>query len=143
MRAIRPDATGDITVPKPDGTNAGIAWVLPREGNYMQTPIAVGNRIYGCTDWGVVTCFDAPTGKIIYSERLGGPSQGYTASPVSDGRHLYFPGETGKVLVVRAGDEFSTVATNDLGETCMATPAISDGALLFRTRTKLVAIGRK
>ena len=43
MRAIRPDATGDITPSKPGETNAGIAWVHPRQGNYMQTPIVVGN----------------------------------------------------------------------------------------------------
>jgi hypothetical protein len=40
-------------------------------------------------------------------------------------------------------DKFSTVATNDLGEICMATPAIADGALVFRTRGKLIAIGGK
>jgi outer membrane protein assembly factor BamB len=143
MRAIRPDATGDITAPTPDGTNAAIAWVHPRQGSYMQTPISVSNRVYGCTDGGLVTCFDGNTGRVLYSERLGGPAQGYTASPVSDGRHLYFPGETGKVLVVPASDKFSTVATNDLGDICMATPAISEGVLLFRTRAKLIAIGRK
>jgi outer membrane protein assembly factor BamB len=135
MRAIRPDATAD--------TNAAIAWVHPRQGSYMQTPIAVSNRLYGCTDNGVLTCFDATSGKIHYSERLGGSAQGYTASPVSDGRHLYFSGETGKVLVVPVSDGFSTVATNDLGDICMATPAIADGALFFRTRAKLIAIGRQ
>ena len=140
MRAVRPEATGDITPAEPGSTNAGIAWDHPRQGNYMQTPIAVSNRVYGCTDWGVLTCFDATSGKIIYSERLRGPAQGYTASPVSDGRHLYFAGETGKVLVVPAGDKFSVTATNDLGETCMATPAISDGVLFFRTRSKLLAV---
>lgn len=143
MRAIRPNAMGDITPPMPDGTNAGIAWVHPRQGNYMQTPIVVSNRIYGCTDGGVLTCFDATTGKIFYSERLGGPTQGYTASPVSDGRHLYFPGETGKVIVVPVADQFSRIAINDLGDNCMATPAISDGLLLFRTQTKLIAIAGK
>jgi outer membrane protein assembly factor BamB len=143
MRAIRPGATGDITPPDPSGTNAGIAWVHPRQGSYMQTPIAVGDRIYGCTDNGVVTCFNAVTGAILYSERLKGPAQGYTASPVSDGRHLYFPGETGKVLVVPVGDQFSTAAVNDLGEICMATPAISDGTIFFRTRGKLIAIAGK
>jgi hypothetical protein len=91
----------------------------------------------------VVTCFDGKSGKIFYNERLNGPAQGYTASPVSDGRHLYFPGETGKVLVVPAGDAFSIVATNDLGEICMASPAIADGTLFFRTRSKLIAIGGK
>ncbi len=143
MRAIRPDATGDITAPTPGGTNAAIAWVHPRQGCYMQTPIAVSNRVYGCTDNGVVTCFDGPTGRILYSERLGGPAQGYTASPVSDGRHLYFPGETGKVLVVPVSERFSTIATNDLGDIAMAAPAIADGTLFFRTRGKLLAIGSK
>jgi len=143
MRAIRPDAAGDITALDPAGTNAAIAWVHPRQGNYMQTPIVVSNRVYGCTDGGVVTCFDANNERIVYSERLSGVSQGYTASPVSDGRHVYFPGETGKVLVIPVGDKFSTAATNDLGDVCMATPAISDGTLFFRTQTKLIAIGNK
>ncbi|HVR37157.1 MAG TPA: PQQ-binding-like beta-propeller repeat protein, partial [Methylomirabilota bacterium] len=52
----------------PDATNAAIAWVHPRQGNYMQTPIVVSNRVYGCTDSGVLTCFDADNGNIIYSE---------------------------------------------------------------------------
>ena len=143
MRAIRPEAAGNITPPDPAGTNAAIAWVQPRNGNYKQTPIALGNRIYGCTDAGIVTCFDSQSGKMLFSDRIGDGSQGFTASPVSDGRHLYFPGETGKVVVMPVADQFSTVATNDLGAICMASPAISDGTLFFRTRSKLVAIGNK
>jgi len=140
MRAIRPDATGDITASMPTGTNAAIAWVHPRQGNYMQTPIVIRNRLYGCTDNGVVTCFDSKSGAILYSERLAGPAQGYTASPISDGRHLYFPGETGKVVIVPVSDEFSTVAVNDLGDNCMATPAIVDGTIYFRTQNKVIAV---
>jgi len=143
LRAIRPEASGNITHADPAGTNAAIAWVHPRQGNYMQTPIAVGDRVYACTDWGIVTCFEAQTGKMLFSERIGDGNQGFTASPVSDGRHLYFPGETGEVVVVPVADRFSTVATNDLGSICMASPAISDGALLFRTQKKLVAIGSR
>jgi outer membrane protein assembly factor BamB len=143
MRAIRPTAAGDITHADAAGTNAAIAWVHPRQGNYMQTPIAVNGRVYGCTDNGVLSCFDGATGQILYSSRLGIGAQGYTASPVSDGRHLYFPGETGKIAVVPVGDRFSVVATNDLREVCMATPAISKGTLLFRTQSKLLAIGAR
>jgi outer membrane protein assembly factor BamB len=142
MCAIRPDANGDITAPKPDGTNSGIAWVHPRQGNYMQTPIAVSNWVFACFDPGILTCFDGKSGEVSYSERLG-PVQGYSASPVSDGRHIYIAGETGKVLVVPVSNDFSQTATNDLGDLCMATPAISDGALFFRTRGKLIAIGKK
>ncbi len=140
-RAIRPDATGDITPPKPEGTNAAIVWAHARQGNYMQTPIAVGDRLWGCTDSGVLTCFDAKSGAVQYSERLGKGNQGFTASPVSDGRHLFFTSELGEVLVVRATARFSVVATNAMEETCMATPAIAEGTLFFRTRSKLVAVG--
>jgi outer membrane protein assembly factor BamB len=141
MRAIRSDATGDLTPDDSGATKPGIAWNHDRRGNYMQTPIVVGGLLYGCADIGVVTCFDARSGEIRYSERLATSGQGYTASPVSDGRHLYFTSELGNVFVVPATAEFSVVATNDLEETCLATPAISHGTLFFRTRNNLVAIG--
>lgn len=143
MRAIRPDATGDITPPTPDATNAGIAWVHPRLGNYMQTPIAVQGRIYSCFDAGIISCFDAKTGKVHFTERIGDGKQGFTASPVSDGRHLYIAAETGRVVVMPVTEKFSTVATNELGAICMATPAIADGTIFFRTQKKLITIGGK
>src|SRR5436190_21951896 len=107
----------------------------------MQTPILVVERIYGCADNGVVTCFDASTGAVGYAERLGNGSEGFTSSPVSDGRHVYFASEIGNVYVVPVGTKFSVAATNQLGETCMASPALSDGTLFFRTREQVVAIG--
>jgi len=140
MRAIRLEAEGDITPPKAGATNAAVAWVHARRGNYMQTPILVGDHLYACTDYGVLTCFDAKTGAVRYNRRLGAHG-GFTASPVSDGRHLYFTGETGKVVVVRAGGTFSAAAVNALEESCMATPAIADGTIYFRTRHKLIAVG--
>jgi outer membrane protein assembly factor BamB len=143
MMAIRLDAEADITPDQFAQVNTGIAWIHPREGSYMQTPILIGENLFGCTDNGVLTCFDAKTGKIHYSQRLATGNQGFTASPVSDGRHIYFSSETGNVFVVRAGTEFATVSTNSLGETCMATPAISDGSLFFRTRGHLVSVREK
>jgi hypothetical protein len=38
-------------------------------------------------------------------------------------------------------DQYSVAGTNELHETCLATPAISDGTLFFRTREKLIAVG--
>ena len=142
MRAVRLDATGDITPPEVGATNAAIAWAHARQGNYMQTPIMVGDRLYGCSDSGVVTCFDARTGAIRFSERLPA-GEGYTASPVASGGNLFFTSEQGKVYVVPAGDKFSITSTNDLGETCLATPAIANGAMLFRTRGQVVSVGNK
>ena len=142
MRAIRADASGDITPDNSEWKHPSIAWNHDRRGNYMQTPILVGDLLYGCADTGVLTCFDARTGEVKYSQKLSPSSEGYTASPVSDGRHVYFTSELGNVFVVPATDKFSVVASNPLGETCLSTPAISDGALFFRTRDKVVAIGK-
>lgn len=143
MRAIRSDASGDITPTEPGATNAAIVWAHARQGNYMQTPIPVGDALYACFDIGVLTCFDAQTGAIRYSERLSKNGEGFTPSPVSDGRRLYFTSELGNVYVVPVGSKFSLVATNAMNETCMATPAISAGTLFYRTREKLVAISTK
>jgi len=143
MRAIRADASGDITPGDPGQTNATIVWANPNRGDYMQTPIVVGELLFGCADIGTVTCFDATTGAFKYRRRLAPFGQGFTASAVSDGRNLYYTSELGNVFVVPVTNKFSVVATNELHETCMATPAISQGTLFFRTREKLVAIGAK
>ena len=141
MRAIRLDAHGTITPSDPGATNSAIVWAHARQGNYMQTPILVGTNLYGALDNGVMTCFDAQSGAIHYSERLGDGSEGFTSSPVSDGRNIYFASELGRVYVVPAGARFSITATNQLKETCMATPALSEGTLFYRLREQLIAIG--
>jgi outer membrane protein assembly factor BamB len=141
VRAIRLQARGDITSSEQGGTNAAVIWAHPHLGNYMQTPIVVGNQLYACFDMGLLTCFDAKTGAIRYSERLGSGAEGFSSSPVSDGRNLYFASELGNVFVVPAIATFSVVATNALEETCMATPALSNGTLFYRTREHLVCVG--
>ena len=144
IRAIKLDsAKGDITPPDVGAVNEAIAWTHPRQGTYMQTPILIGNLLFGCLDNGVLTCFDSKSGKIHYTERLGAGGEGFTASPVSDGRHLYFSSEQGKIFVVPAAETFSVTAINEMKEIVMASPAIANSTLLFRTRAKLIAIGSK
>jgi outer membrane protein assembly factor BamB len=109
----------------------------------MQTPIFVNGRIYACRDSGILSCFDFKNGKRLFEERVAHLPRGYTASPVSDGRHLYICSEQGEIIVVPATDTFSVSAVNELNEICMATPAISNGLLLFRTRNSLIAVGSK
>lgn len=138
---IRPEATGDITLPSGVSTNQAIVWSVSRGGNYMQTPIVYGDYLYACKDTGVVTCFNARTGEQHYNERLGSGGGGFTASPVASNGKLYFTGEQGTVHVLKAGPRFEVIARNELGESCMATPAISEGTLFFRTRGHVMAIG--
>ena len=142
MRAVRLNATGDITPSELSGTNGSVVWAHPRQGDYLQTPIVVGNLLWGALD-GIITCFDVNTGDIKYSERIGDGTEGFTASPVAAADKLYFTGESGEVFVISAQPEFSVVATNKLDAICLSTPAISEGTLFFRTTDKVLAIGPK
>ena len=143
MRAVRLNATGDVTPPEMSATNQAVVWCHPRKGNYLQTPILVGDRLWRCSNDGIVTCFDAQTGSINYEERIGGGGQGFTSSPIAAKDKLYFTGEQGEVFVIPTIGKFSVLATNKLGGICLATPAISDDTLFFRTTEKLLAVGFK
>jgi outer membrane protein assembly factor BamB len=143
MRAVSLSASGDITPPDMVATNKSVIWCHPRQGNYLQTPIVVGDLLWGCSNDGIVTCFDVQTGKIQYNERIGGGGQGFTASPVAAKDRIYFTGEQGDVFVLPATNQFSILATNHLGGLCLSTPAISDGTLFFRTTETLIAIGAR
>lgn len=142
--AVRVGARGAIDLADGQTSSDGIAWCHFRDGAYMQTPIVVGEHLYVCRDNGVLGCYKAATGEEIYRQRLGkGGTSGFTASAVAAAGHIYYANETGDVFVVKAGPEFELVATNELGEIVMATPAVSDGVLYFRTRGHVVAIGEE
>lgn len=142
--AIRLDAAGDVTPADDDSAAAktAVAWHA-NNGAYMQTPLVYGDQLYVCRDNGVLSVYDAKTGKRTQQKRLGSGSTGFTASPVAADGKVYFTSETGEVHVLRAGPEPAELAVNDMGEVCMATPAISGGVIYFRTRGHLVAIGER
>ncbi len=141
--AVRADAEGDITLDSNQTTNRFIAWSTRRGGNYMQTPIIVGEHLFTCKDNGVVACYTTSTGEKHFEERLAaGGRTGFTASPVADAKKIHYTSEEGKVYTISAAPKFQLLATSDLGEPCMATPAISVGELFFRTRHHLVCVSK-
>ena len=105
----------------------------------MQTPLVYGQYVYLCSDRGVLSCLNAVTGDYVYKQKLPIRSS-VTASPVAADGNIYLTAENGNVVVIKAGPEFQLIATNDLGEGCLATPAVSRGQLFFRTRHHLVAV---
>ena len=145
--AILASATGDISLSGSQTRNDSIAWSKPKAGNYMTTPIVYGGRLYLCADNGRLSCIEAASGKPVYLERLKAEdsklTSAFSASPVAADGKLYFTGEKGAIYVVQAGAEFKILTVNQMGETCIATPAVSEGVLYFRTRSEVVAVGEK
>ncbi len=138
--AVRLTAAGDISLRGLVRMNQHVAWSEARAGAYMQTPLVYGDYLYICQDHGVLSCYVATTGKRAYQARLGSGGAGFTASGVAADGKLYYTSEEGDVYVVKPGPEFRLLAMNSLGEICMATPAISEGVLYFRTSEHLLAI---
>jgi outer membrane protein assembly factor BamB len=137
--AIKPGATGDISLKEDVTSNDHIAWSVKRGGSYMQTLLVVGEYLYNLRGNGALFCFRAETGEVVYRERVG-EGASFSASPVAADGKFYLASENGNVYVVPSGPAFKLLATNPMGEICMATPAISGGVLFFRTHRRLVAV---
>jgi outer membrane protein assembly factor BamB len=93
--------------------------------------------LYAIDDNGAVTCWEAQTGKVVWSENIGGH---FTASPLAAPDRIYLFSEEGKTIVIATGREFKKIAENQLGDGFMASPAVSGNALFLRSRTQLFKI---
>src|SRR4051812_34711580 len=120
--AIKPGASGDITLKKDETTNQYIAWSATRGGPYIPTPVVYRDQLYVLLNNGALAAYDVTTGKRIYQERLGGTGGSFSASPVAGDGKLYLTSEDGDVFVVKAGPTYELLAKNPIGEVVMATP---------------------
>lgn len=141
--AVKPGARGDVTLPKGETANAHVAWSKTGRGSYMPTPLAYRGLLYVLANNGVLDAYDIASGKEIYRQRLPLVGSGFSASPVAADGRIYLSNEDGEMLVVEAGAAFKHLATNSMGETLMATPAISDGVMFVRGASTLFAIARR
>jgi outer membrane protein assembly factor BamB len=120
--------------------DGSVAWRLERGSSYTTTPIVYDGLVYVITDNGILSAYRSTSGERVYQQRLARDAGSFSASPVAADGRLYFTSEDGQIYVVAAGPEFRLLATNEMGEICMATPAISGDLLIVRTRTALVAL---
>lgn len=136
---VRPAAEGDISLAEGSTSNDAVVWSAPNGGSYISTPVVYSGYVYLANHNGVLRCFDFKTGEKLYEERLGADAS-CSASLVAADSKIYCPTEQGVVHVIKAGPKLEVLAKNDLGEPCLATPAISQGVLYFRTSASLLAI---
>jgi outer membrane protein assembly factor BamB len=138
--AIRAGATGDISLKPNETTNQYVAWSMQRGGTYMPSPLIYGEYLYTCANQGVMACYNPKTGERLYQQRIGDKGGAYSASPVAADGKIYLSSEDGEIFVVKAGSKYELLATNQMGEVLMATPAISDGMIFVRGRNNVFAI---
>jgi hypothetical protein len=131
--AIRPGGRGNIT-------NSHIAWRFDRGAPYTPSPVLLGDYLYAVRSGGIMTCLSAKSGQLVYQKRLPAPGD-YYASPFASEGKIYTLSEEGDSCVIEEGAGFRILATNSLGERCMASPAVYRGQIFIRSDKHLFCIG--
>ena len=141
--AVRPGASGDISLKTGETSNQYIVWSHPTLGSYNPSSLVYGDYYYTLYDTSFWTSNDARTGKEIYGrQRISAESTGFSASPWAYNGKIFVMSEDGDTFVIQPGPEFKVVGKNSLNEMTLATPAIANGSLIVRTASKLYRISK-
>jgi len=139
LRAVRvAQAKGNI-----DGTSA-VVWSFDRDTPYVPSPIIVDGVLYFLkTNSGILSAFDAATGKPHYQNQRLDSLPNVFSSPVAARGRVYFTGREGATIVIRSGPRFEVLATNMLDDGFDASPALVDNEMFLRGYKHLYAIAQQ
>ncbi|MEM7452780.1 MAG: PQQ-binding-like beta-propeller repeat protein [Planctomycetota bacterium] len=131
IRAGAVSSSGEVVEPEP-------LFEVRQAANYVPTPLVTNDLLFMFGDRGIVSCYDSTDGTLHWQERLG---RGFSGSPVAAGNNIYIIEPEGRILVLRATDDFELIHEIEAGEESRATPAISGDRIYFRTASKVMALG--
>ncbi len=140
--AVKPGASGDISLADGEASNAFIAWSQPLAAPYNPSTLVYGDRLYVLYDRAQFSCFNAQDGAPIYEREKFPQGGGFTTSPWAYNDKIFCLNEDGETFVVKAGDRFEIVGQNKLAadDMGMATPAIAGDNLLIRTAARIYCV---
>jgi outer membrane protein assembly factor BamB len=140
--AVKPGAKGDLSAGPAGARSEYVVWLLDRAGTYLPTQVAYGGALYVLTETGILSRYEAKTGKLSYRARIEGGTA-FTSSPWAYDGKVFCLNEEGKTFVVATGEEYKLIKVNDLDEMAQATPALAGDRLLLRTESRLYAIKQR
>lgn len=141
--ALKPGATGDITLKEGQTSNDYVVWSQPRGGTYLPSSVAYQGAVYTLTETGILNRFDAKTGTQSYKTRIDTAATNFTTSPWAYNGKLFCLSEEGQTFVVETGEQFKLLHVNELDDFVQASPALVGERLLIRTERRLYSIRRK
>ena len=135
LQAIALDRTGDLT-----GTDA-VAWLVDKDTSYVPSAVLSNGKLFFCAgNGGQLSCVDAATGEIHYSnERLPEIKKVY-ASLIGAKDRIYVAGREGVVAVVKSSSKFEVISSNKLEDSFDASPIIVGDDLYLKGRKNLYCV---
>ncbi len=104
--------------------------------------MAYEGAVYALTETGILSRFDAKTGKLTYKTRIDPAATAFTTSPWAYNGKLFCLSEEGQTFVIATGEEFQLLHVNELDDMTQASPALVGERLLIRTEHRLYSIRR-
>jgi hypothetical protein len=132
---VDPTGSGDVS-------KTHVKWTVGQVPEGIGSPVIVGELVYRLHSPGVLKCWRAGTGELVYSERLEGITSTW-ASPVVDGEGNLLFVNGGKSVVVKGGEKFEVVAVNDLGDANDASGAVSGGRIFIVGKRRVYSVGSR
>jgi outer membrane protein assembly factor BamB len=134
IQAVRGGGRGDVT-------KTHVVWnIKNRSPSNLSSPVVVGEQLFVVKKGGLSSSFDVATGMTHWELARIRNIGDYYSSPVAGDGKIYVTGENGFVVVLSQGPKLNVLAKNDMGESCLASPAISDGRLFIRGRQTLFCV---
>ncbi|MEO1365603.1 MAG: PQQ-binding-like beta-propeller repeat protein [Acidobacteriota bacterium] len=120
-----------------------VVFTHDRHTPYVPSPVLIDDNLCFLKHTrGGISCLDAATGAVRYTEkRLPGINNVY-GSPVAAAGHIYVFDKDGSATVIKDGPTFEVVAENQLDEPVDSTPAIYGDSLYVRSRHHLYRFAR-
>ncbi len=139
LMALKNSARGEIPYPEMDSDpGEELAWFYDRGGAYMTSVLVYDSLLYRLRWNGNLTCYEARTGREVYQKTVDPAS--FIACPVAADGKIYMVSEEGFLYIAQAGREYRLLKRIPLGEVSLVTPGITDGMLILRTASKLIAV---
>jgi outer membrane protein assembly factor BamB len=139
LKAIKfGDAKGDIT-----GT-PNVVWSLDRDTPYVPSPLLYDGVLYFLkSNNGLLSAFEAKTGKPLYQAQRIDALPSVFASPVGAAGRVYLVGQQGTAVVLKHGPSLEVLATNTLKDKFDASPALVDREMYLRGYENLYCVAEK
>ena len=140
-----------VTGGKGDGGFTGAYRLRPREAPLVlwesrnspadvASPVVHKGRLFTISSSGIMVCYDADSGKMLWRQRLKPGIGVFYASLVAADDKIYATRSDGTTYVVSSEDRFRLIATSSLPEEIFASPAVTADCLLIRTVSALYCI---
>lgn len=136
IQAVRGGGSGDVS-------KTHLLWKkVNKAPDHVVSPLVANGRITLIKSGGFSSGFDLANGETLWNRQRIGNEGSYLASPVYGDGKIYVAGQNGVIVVIKDGEKPTTLATNDMGEPVIGTPAIADGRIYLRTRTQLFCVAK-